>query len=168
MSDRHILETAVNFQNTSRSHRTNSCMCKMWLLTTLLKKHQQASSAIQDKAALGYNKVRRAIPLYYLAITAPVAPVPGGSFLHSQAKLLVQEFTAWYLIHLTVWVYLQKRQCPALDITSSSPLGWGSHWDDVRWKGRHGFLNNVFCKGRGCQLPKRQVPSNYNKLVLRK
>lgn len=56
-----------NFQNTGCNHRRNSCMCKMWLLTALLKMHWQAASAMQDKAVWGYNnEVKRGIPLYYL------------------------------------------------------------------------------------------------------
>lgn len=120
-----------NFQNTSCNHRRNSCMCKMWLLTALLKMPQQAASAMQDKAALGYNnKVKRAVPLYYL--------VSQHLWLLLQEDLAYSKTfstTVYSLIHFVAWAYLQKRQCPALDLTTSSPL-LSLGWYQMEWKAR--------------------------------
>lgn len=62
----------------------------MWLLTILLKIHQQVAFTLPGKAALGdNNEVKRASHLHYLAITALVGPAPGGPCFDSQAKLVV-------------------------------------------------------------------------------
>lgn len=92
---------------------------------------QQAASAMQDKAALGYNnEVKRAVSLYYL--------VSQHLWLLLQEDLAYSKTfstTVYSLIHFVAWAYLQKRQCPALDLTTSSPL-LSLGWYQMEWKAR--------------------------------